>query len=156
MSNPHETWSKWLPHEAITLPKFHVNGTKIVDFLSMANFWMCVDFFYSDLSTYKCHIAFHHLFSSRGSVSAVLSEMKSSYVSSILKSHFHACTLAVVCANTSRKYQKHKEKIWWWNSKGQSCCVSHHWENGYPNQFSRRSSTTDQNQIWLSKIWLNK
>ena len=30
--------------------KFHENRTKIVDFLSMANFWECAIFFYSDFT----------------------------------------------------------------------------------------------------------
>ena len=50
LSYPHETWWKWLPHEAIILTKFHKDWTKIVDFLLMAYFWTCADSFYSDLT----------------------------------------------------------------------------------------------------------
>ena len=51
LSNLHETWWKWLSHEAIIFTKFHKDWTEIVDFsLLIANFLMCVDFFYSDLS----------------------------------------------------------------------------------------------------------
>ena len=50
MSNPHETWWKKLTYEAITIPKFHENCAKIVDLLLIAKFWMCADFFYSDLT----------------------------------------------------------------------------------------------------------
>ena len=45
LSNPYETWWKWLPHEAIIFTKFHEDGTKIVDFLLLANFWKCPVFF---------------------------------------------------------------------------------------------------------------
>ena len=55
LSNPYETWSKWLPHETITLSKFHKNWTKIVDFLSMANFWACSVFFCSDFKLNQSH-----------------------------------------------------------------------------------------------------
>ena len=41
LSNPHEIWLQWLPHEVINFPKFQEDWTKIVDFLLMANFWKC-------------------------------------------------------------------------------------------------------------------
>ena len=41
LSNLHKTWWKWLPHDAIISTKLHKDWTKIVDFLLMANFWMC-------------------------------------------------------------------------------------------------------------------
>ena len=41
LSYPHETWQKYSPHEVIIFTKFHEDRTKIVDFLSMANFWKC-------------------------------------------------------------------------------------------------------------------
>ena len=44
MSNLHETWWKWLSHEAIIFTKFHKDWTKIVEFLSTANFWKCAIF----------------------------------------------------------------------------------------------------------------
>ena len=48
LSNPYETWWKWLPHEVIIFTKFHKDWTKIVDFLLMANFWTCEVFSCSD------------------------------------------------------------------------------------------------------------
>ena len=45
MSNPYETWWKWLTHDVINFTKFHEDWTKIVDFLLRVNFWMCPGFF---------------------------------------------------------------------------------------------------------------
>ena len=47
-SNPHETLGKLLPHKVIIFTKFHEDWTKFVDFLFMANIWMCAVFSYSD------------------------------------------------------------------------------------------------------------
>ena len=44
----HETWWKWLPHEAIIFNKFHKDLTKIVDFLLEAKLWTCPVFFCFD------------------------------------------------------------------------------------------------------------
>ena len=44
MSNPHETWWKYSPHQAIILTKFHEDLTKIVIFSFLANFWKCAFF----------------------------------------------------------------------------------------------------------------
>ena len=52
MSNPHETLWKQLTYELTIFTKFHEDRTKIVDFLLMANFWVCLVFSYSDL-TYR-------------------------------------------------------------------------------------------------------
>ena len=49
LSYPHETWWKWLPHEVIILTKFYEDRTKIVDFLLMANYWVCSNFFLQTL-----------------------------------------------------------------------------------------------------------
>ena len=51
LSNLHETWWKWLSHEAIIFTKFHKDWTKIMDFLLMANFWTCPVFFAQNLPT---------------------------------------------------------------------------------------------------------
>ena len=48
LSNPYETWWKWLSHGVKIFTKFHKNWTEIRDFLLMANFWTRVGFFYSD------------------------------------------------------------------------------------------------------------
>ena len=48
-SSPYETWWNFSFHVAIIFTKFHEDWRKIVDFLSMANFWTCGIFFYSDL-----------------------------------------------------------------------------------------------------------
>ena len=39
LSYHHETWSKWLAIEGVLLTKFCDDGSKIVDFLSVVNFW---------------------------------------------------------------------------------------------------------------------
>ena len=41
LSNPHETWKKWLTHKAIIFPKFHEDWKKIVDFLLQ---WCAIEF----------------------------------------------------------------------------------------------------------------
>ena len=46
LSNPDETWWKWLAHEAIIFIKFHEDWTKIVDFLLIANSLACPLFYY--------------------------------------------------------------------------------------------------------------
>ena len=38
LSNLHETWSKYLPHEIIILTKFHEDSIEFADFFLMANF----------------------------------------------------------------------------------------------------------------------
>ena len=48
-----------IPHEAIIFTKFHEDCTKIVDFLFMANIWMCVFFSYSDFSC--CSALMRHM-----------------------------------------------------------------------------------------------
>ena len=52
LSNPHETWWKWLPHEVIIFTKL---GTwelnKTVDFSLMAYFWAWVCFLFQTLVT---------------------------------------------------------------------------------------------------------
>ena len=48
LSNPNETWWKWLTHETIVFIMFHQNWTKIVDFLITANFGTCAVFSCSD------------------------------------------------------------------------------------------------------------
>ena len=53
LSNPYETWWKWLTHEVINFTKFHEDWTKIVDSLWMVDFWMCPVFFCSDLNIYQ-------------------------------------------------------------------------------------------------------
>ena len=45
MFNSHETLWKWLPYEVMIFTKFHEDTTKIVDFLLVANFWVCPIFF---------------------------------------------------------------------------------------------------------------
>ena len=50
LSNPHETWLKWLPHELILFTKFHEDWTKIVEFLLMANLWTWSLFYVPDHS----------------------------------------------------------------------------------------------------------
>ena len=42
---------KWLPYKVIIFTKFHEDWTKIVDFLLMANFWVCLISFF--LRLYK-------------------------------------------------------------------------------------------------------
>ena len=59
MSNPHETWSKLLPHDMNIFTKFHEEWTKIVDFLSMADFERVLVFFSSDF-IYKSSISKLH------------------------------------------------------------------------------------------------
>ena len=51
LSNPYETWWKWLSNEAIIFTKFHEDWTKIMDFLPMANFWECLVFFTQSLQS---------------------------------------------------------------------------------------------------------
>ena len=51
LSNLDETWWKKSSHEAIILTKFYKIWRNFVDFLSMANFWMCPRFFFSDFSS---------------------------------------------------------------------------------------------------------
>ena len=41
MSYHHETWSKWLAIEGVLLTKLRNDASKIVDFLSVVNFWPC-------------------------------------------------------------------------------------------------------------------
>ena len=50
LSYPHVTRGKSSPLEVIIFPKFHENSTKIVDFLLMDNFWMCLVFFDLDFT----------------------------------------------------------------------------------------------------------
>ena len=38
LSNPHETWQNYSPHEVIILTKFHKDRTKNADLLLLANF----------------------------------------------------------------------------------------------------------------------
>ena len=40
LSNPNETWWKYLSHEVTILTKFHEDWRKDVDFLLNVNFWM--------------------------------------------------------------------------------------------------------------------
>ena len=57
--NLHSKIKRPLPHEAIIFTKFDEEGTKIVNFLLMANFWMCAVFSYSDLNIFiqdSCYI----------------------------------------------------------------------------------------------------
>lgn len=44
LSYPYEIWWK-SPHKIITFTKFHENRTKNVNFLLIANLWMCLVFF---------------------------------------------------------------------------------------------------------------
>ena len=46
LSNLHETWWKWLSHEAIIFTNFHKDWTKIVDFLVIGNFLVCPVFLF--------------------------------------------------------------------------------------------------------------
>ena len=45
LSNPNETWRKWLSHKEVIFTKFHEDWTKIIDFLLVAKFWTCLVFF---------------------------------------------------------------------------------------------------------------
>ena len=55
----HETLWKWFPHEMIIFTKFYEDWGKNVDFLLMANFWMCL-VFSSNLEPMPCCLKAHY------------------------------------------------------------------------------------------------
>ena len=59
MSYKLETWSKWLPHEYVILPKFHDDWAKTADFLLIANIWACTLFFGSPSISVVTVVKYH-------------------------------------------------------------------------------------------------
>ena len=66
-SDPHETWWKWLTHEAIIFTKFHGDWTK-----NVANFWMCADFFVQTLDRFFFFLFWTKYYTSRLQCSLLL------------------------------------------------------------------------------------
>jgi len=63
LSNPRETWWKWLPHELIILTKFHWDWTETVDLLLTEKFLVCALFMHHPLlGSATFAVVFRHFF----------------------------------------------------------------------------------------------
>ena len=95
MSNPCETWWKWLPHELIIFTKFHEHWTKIVDYHQWAIFEHVL-FFFAQTLFLHFFVTLYHLVIRYFRVESELAGWHSTeHISKVLIKIWHKSEMAI-------------------------------------------------------------